>query len=101
MDNITIVNEDNFWEVLRDVPDLWNAKNLRYVENRPYYMGQITEAQWEEERAIAELQGVRKGKHEHAVLTARNMFARGFDLNGIADITALDIATIRDIVTSE
>ena len=62
-----------------------NANNLQRIENSPYFVGRLTEAQLEEERKKV------------LIKTARKMFAEGLTLELISKCIDLDINTLRTL----
>ena len=74
-----------------------NVNNLYNVESRPYFTGRLTEAQLEYERKLSEIKGEKIGNYKRSVIIAGKMLARGNTLEYIADITDLDVDTIRTI----
>jgi hypothetical protein len=72
-----------------------NAEGLQQIENRPYFIGRLTEAQLEEERRKAE----EKGEKKKALKTAQKMLSEGLDPTLISRCVDLDMETIRSLDT--
>jgi predicted transposase/invertase (TIGR01784 family) len=66
-----------------------NAHELQQIENRPYFIGRLTEAQLEEER--------KKAVMRSKINTARKMLSRGVATELIVDYLDLDIDIVRSL----
>jgi predicted transposase YdaD len=76
-----------------------NAEGLQQIENRPYFIGRLTEAQLEEERRKAEEKGEKKGEKKNALKAAQKMLSEGLDPTLISRCVDLDMETIRSLNT--
>jgi len=66
-----------------------NANHLARVENSPYFIERLTEAQLEEER--------KKAERKALIKTARKMLSEGFTLDIIIKCIDLDIDTLQSL----
>ena len=96
------INEFESTELGKELITVYNsavasANNLQKIENSPYFIGRLTEAQLEEERKKAEKKAARKT----AISIALGMLADGFAPDIISKyVKQLDIETIRSLKPS-
>ena len=74
-----------------------DANHLAQIEDSPYFMGRLTEAQLEEERSKAKKQGVLEGELKKAIEAARKMLSDGLTPEIILKYLDLDIDTIQSL----
>ena len=74
-----------------------HAQELQKIENRPYFIGRLTEAELEVVRQKAREKGKQEGEYNKAVSAAKKMLIRGVAPEIIADDLDLDINVIRGL----
>jgi predicted transposase/invertase (TIGR01784 family) len=70
-----------------------NVNMLQEIEQRPYFLGRLTEAQLAEERKKAKIKGKLEGKLE----AAKKMLSLGLPIDIISKSVELDIEIIRSL----